>query len=98
MSMVLDGASPRSRSTDPTTSVDAGRGVDLCGSQSTVLALLRAHRHGMTQEEVADALPGLSPSRARSAVSELVERGLVAPTGATRPTKYGRKAQIFKAV
>ena len=41
-------------------------------------------------------LPGLSPSRVRSAVSELADRGLVQPTGETRPTRYGRRAQVWE--
>lgn len=94
---VLDGVNPRSRSTDPVTSVDAGRKADLPRSQAVVLAAMRARGRGMTQAEVEAMLPGLSPSRARSAVSELAERGLVAPTGETRLTRYGRAAQIWKA-
>lgn len=94
-SMVLDGVNPRARSTDPVTSVDAGRQANLNRSQTVVLAAMRARGIGATQEELVQFLPGLSPSRVRSAVSELAERGLVETTGETRPTKYGRKAQIW---
>ncbi len=92
---VLDGATPRSRSTDPITSVDAGRAADLSRSQAVVLAAMRARGTGVTQEELVSFLPGLSPSRVRSAVSELAEQNLVLPTGETRPTKYGRKARVW---
>lgn len=95
--MVLDGLNPRSRSTDPTTSVDAGRAADLCRSQQVVLAAMRARGVGVTQFELEQFLPGLSPSRVRSAVSELADRGLVQPTGETRPTRYGRRAQVWEA-
>jgi hypothetical protein len=95
-SMVLDSLTPRSRSTDPTTSVDAGRAADLPRSQAVVLAAMRARGRGCTQAEVVAMLPGLSPSRARSAVSELAERGLVIATDETRPTMYGRQARVWE--
>ena len=96
-SMVLDGASPRSRSTDPVTSVDAGRAANLHASQEAVLNHMR--RGGSwTQGELERVFPEWSPSRIRSAVSELVELGLVEATGETRLTRYGRKAQVFRAV
>lgn len=98
MSMVLDGLSPRSRSTDPITSVDAGRQANLSRSQSVVYAAMKAHGGELTQEEVVGMLPGLSPSRARSAVSELAERELVRATGRTKPTRYGRRAKAWEAV
>lgn len=98
-SMVLDGLSPRSRSTDPTTSVDAGRAADLKGSQAAVLAIVRLGKRGWAQFEIEKNLPEFSPSRVRSAVSELVERGLVvAVEGKFRETPYGRTAQVYRAV
>lgn len=93
---VLDGVNPRSRSTDPVTSVDAGRAADLSRSQAVVLAAMRARGTGVTQSELEQYLPGMSPSRVRSAVSELANQGRVTTTGETRPTKYGRQAQIWK--
>lgn len=96
-SMVLDGASPRSRSTDPVTSVDAGRTADLNGSQSLVYGLM-ATGGTWTQAELEVSIFIYSPSRVRSAVSELAEQGLVELTGDTRRTRYGRKAQVFRAV
>ena len=95
---VLDGPNPRARATDPVTSVDAGRAADLCKSQAVVLAAMRARGVGVTQQELEQFLPGLSPSRVRSAVSELAEQGLVHTTGETRETRYGRQAQIWEAV
>ncbi len=96
--LALDGLTPRSRPTDPITSVDAGRAADLPRSQAVVLAAMRARGTGCTQAEVEAMLPGLSPSRARSAVSELAERGLVTATDETKPTKYGRRARVYLAV
>lgn len=95
-SMVLDGVNPRARSTDPVTSVDAGRAADLNRSQAVVLAAMRARGTGVTQFELEQYLPGLSPSRVRSAVSELAEQGLVEVTEKTRPTKYGRQARVWR--
>lgn len=96
-SMVLDGLSPRSRSTDPTTSVDAGRAANLSRSQEMVLEFMSGSGRDWTQGELERWLDG-SPSRIRSAVSELESRGLVEPTGETRPTRYGRQAQVYRVV
>ena len=99
--MAIDGVMPRSRKSDPVTSVDAGRAADLHGSQAAVLDLMRdfGTEFGWTQGELEDRLRGeWSPSRIRSAVSELVELGLVEWTGDTRPTRYGRKARVYRAV
>lgn len=93
---VLDGSNPRARTNDPLTSVDAGRAADLCRSQAVVLAAMRARGVGVTQEELVRYLPGLSPSRVRSAVSELAEQGLVEATDETRLTKYGRAARVWR--
>lgn len=97
MSMVMDGVLPRSRKSDPVTSVDAGRAADLSGSQAAVLDLLRGP-YAWTQEELARFLDRWSPSRIRSAVSELERRGLVEWTGDTRETPYGRQARVYRAV
>lgn len=101
MSVVMDGVLPRSRKSDPVTSVDAGRAAKLCDSQAAVLAVMRGFgvEFGWTQCELEDRLRfDWSPSRIRSAVSELVEAGLVEATGETRPTRYGRQARVYRAV
>lgn len=99
--MVLDGLSPRSRSTDPVTSVDAGRAADLNGSQAAVLDFMRVRDRdsGYTHWQLEGYLDDLySPSRIRSAVSELEALGLVEATGDTRPTRFGRQARVYRAV
>lgn len=93
--MALDGVNPRARSTDPVTSVDAGRRADLNRSQTVVLAAMRARGVGVTQYELEQYLPGMSPSRVRSAVSELAQQGLVLATEETRETRYGRQARVW---
>lgn len=98
--MILDGLTPRSRSTDPVTSVDAGRVADLKGSQAMVLDVFRHPQFPaeLTQGELEVLTPGgWSASRIRSAVSELVELGLLEWTGETRPTQYGRQARVYRA-
>ncbi|QAB16986.1 hypothetical protein Leucomu_02805 [Leucobacter muris] len=90
-SMVLDGGMPRSRSTDPVTSVDAGRSVDLVGSQAMVLELLE-DLGPCTDYELEDNLKDYySPQRVRTARSELVVQGLVEDTGAMRISQRGRR-------
>lgn len=101
-SMALDGVSPRARSTDPTTSVDAGRSVDLPGSQAMVLELLK-DLGSCTDVELEDNLKDYySPQRVRTARGELVEQGLVEFTGATRLSTRGRQrkhhARVWRLV
>jgi len=97
--MALDGLYPRSRSTDPTTSVDAGREANLYDSQAYVLEFMRRGEYGtdFTQGELETFFLDWSPSRIRSAVSELEALGLVEATGETRKTKYGRAARVYRA-
>lgn len=90
-SMILDGASPRSRSTDPITSVDAGRAVDLPGSQAMVLEVLQ-DLGPCTDFELEDNLKDYySPQRVRTARSELVTQGHVEDTGSLRISQRGRR-------
>lgn len=96
MSMVLDGLSPRSRSTDPLTSVDAGRQADLNKSQTAILAAMRARGTGVAAFELEQFFPDMSPSRVRSAVAELAEQGLIEETGEKRLTRFGRQARVWE--
>lgn len=102
MSMVMDGVMPRSRKSDPVTSVDAGRSAKLHDSQAAVIAVMRGFgvEFGWTQGELEDRLRGdWSPSRIRSAVSELQAKGLVEVIeGVARRTPYGRQARVYRAV
>lgn len=93
--MALDGV-PRSRKTDPVTSVDAGRRARLRESQAAVLETLAGVDFGLTQGELEARISDWSPSRVRTAVSELAEAGLVQPTGTFRKTRSGRNAQVWQ--
>jgi hypothetical protein len=101
VSLALDGTTPRSRQTDPVTSVDAGRGADLNESQNAVVSLFQAAAGGMADHELVAlaewAGVKYTPQRIRSARSELTEKGLVEITpGKFRPTKSGRRARVFE--
>lgn len=95
MSMALDGV-PRSRSTDPITSVDAGRRAKVRESRAAVMLVLSKVDFGLTQGELEERIPEWSASRVRTAVSELVGVGLVEETGVYRLTKRKRKAQVWQ--
>lgn len=98
MSMVLDPL-PRSRSTDPITSVDAGRSVDLNKSQLLVLGLAKAVPQFTQQDMERWTRDIMSPSRARSAVSELVAKEKICVVeGEFKKTWSGRKARVYEAV
>lgn len=105
-SAVLDGIFPRSRTTDPVTSVDAGRAANLTGSQQQAIRFLLEHpgrEWTLAQFAVAILLwaqnqPNTtvySIQRYQSVVSELRRQGLVEDTGRLRP-EHGRSHGIWK--
>lgn len=100
-SLALDGTLPRSRRTDPTTSVDAGRAADLSASQREVLRLFAVMRrwpmadHELIEVATAWRSP-FTPQRIRSARAELAAAGrLVLVEGETRKTPTGGNARVW---
>lgn len=98
--LALDGVLPRSRSTDPVTSVDAGRSADLSRSQRQVLALFERVAQPVADHELVRTaeLMGLpfTAQRIRTARAELAEAGrVVLVEGQYRRTKTGRRAQVW---
>lgn len=98
MSMVLDGLAPRTRTTDPTTSVDAGRNANVRKSQREVLNILRQHGalpdYLLTAHAIAYGT-SFSESRLRSARAELVEQGKVHALPQLGTTPRGRSCQVW---
>lgn len=97
--MALDGASPRTRSKDPVTSVDAGRAVALPESQTAVLMLLTSEGsmadHELTALAAKYGIP-FSQQRLRTARAELAEAGAVVRVdGEFRLTKSNYRAQVW---
>lgn len=87
------------RATDPDTSQWAADSIqDATTSQGIVLDILRRFPEG-TQFILADVehitSPSLSPSRARTAVRELQDKGLIEETGDYTLTPSGRKARLL---
>lgn len=64
--------------------------------RARVLELLRATPGGLTDEEIQRAL-AMNPSTERPRRIELVERGEVVDSKATRPTLSGRPATVWAA-
>jgi hypothetical protein len=105
MSLALDGTSPRSRRTDPVTSVDAGRWADWGTSQGQVIRFLEGRRHRFWTlktfvpavqawaESIGDDV--FSESRYRSAVKELTDQGLITLTGDTDDAPRGHRSRIW---
>jgi hypothetical protein len=87
----------RTRATDPTTSHEAADSTDPAESQGALLAALR--EHGALAQFQAEAIlhSRFSPSRIRSAFSELEEQGLVNRLGPEHSirTPRGRRAQLW---
>jgi len=88
---------PRVRQSDPLTSHAAADSNDVPRSHKLVLDLFASHRW-LAQFEAEALLHGqLSPSRVRTAFTELEEAGQLCRTDLTMPTPYGRTAQLWEA-
>jgi len=100
-SMVLDGVAARSRRTDPVTSVDAGRSVDLPGSQAAVMFGLTylgpSADFELARSQVVGEY-GYTEQRLRSARAELVEQGVVEFSGIYRLTPRGNRTKVWQVV
>lgn len=100
--LALDGVTPRSRITDPTTSVDAGRAAQLAASQQAVLdAFLKLNRPIADHELVAwlnaTSRQRFAESRIRTARSELTEAGaIVLVEGEETKTPSGCRAKLWR--
>lgn len=91
----LNDDSPRVRRSDPVTSHEAADSNDPAASRRFVMFALYEHEL-LAQFELEKLAAGLwSPSRVRTAVHELVERGLVEFAGIYRVTPSGRRAQVW---
>jgi predicted transcriptional regulator len=89
---------PAARKTDPVTSHDAAASMlEAAGLQRRILVnLLRAHGP-MTADEL-DTLADWRPTTAGRRLAECERLGVVQRTGATRPTRSGRAAEVWAAV
>lgn len=86
---------PRVRASDPVTSHEAADTNDVPRSHRFVLTAL-TWRGAQAQFEVEESLRNiLSPSRVRSALSELEALGMVKRTDEFRLTPSGRRAQVW---
>ena len=87
------------RATDPITSQWAADSIaDATTSQDFVLMVLRDFTHPgpfTLANVVANTAGVLSPSRARTAVRELQDKGLIEETGQFEVTVSGRKARLL---
>jgi hypothetical protein len=93
--IVMADDSPRARRSDPITSHTAADRANLTGSQSAVHGALSRHG-GLAPFELEQILPLWSPSRIRTALTELAKQGLVERTDSTRVTPYGRDAHVWQ--
>lgn len=96
-------AKNRSRKSDPDTSREAAKAVTDKGgtlkpSQIDVLHILKQYRTATqkTLENTEDLQRNYSPSRIRSAVSELVRMGIVVDSGQRERLESGRKAIVWR--
>ena len=94
--ILFAGDVPRVRESDPLTSHAAADSNDVPRSHALVMSLF-ANTRWLAQFEAEALLFGkCSPSRVRSAFSELEEAGRLTRTAFTMPTPYGRTAQVWE--
>jgi predicted transcriptional regulator len=95
---LFEPVAPRARVADPSTSHDAAASMhEAAGLQRRILVnLLRAHGP-MTADEL-DILADWRPTTAGRRLAECERLGAVQRTGATRPTRSGRAAEVWAAV
>jgi hypothetical protein len=94
--ILFAGDVPRVRESDPLTSHAAADSNDVPRSHALVMSLF-ANTRWLAQFEAEALLFGkCSPSRVRSAFSELEEAGRLTRTAMTMPTPYGRTAQVWE--
>lgn len=95
--ILFAGDTPRVRESDPLTSHLAADLNDLPKSHALVMALF-TERRWLAQFEAEQLLTGvLSPSRVRTAFTELEGAGRLVRTAITVPTPFGRMAQVWEA-
>lgn len=94
-SIILTDDSPRVRKSDALTSHLAADSSNRADSKQAVLTALRVHKH-LAAFELEAVLPDWSPSRIRTALTELAEEGLVVRTDRTRSTRFGRAAHVWE--
>lgn len=88
-------AHTRARLTDPPTSHQAAAAVDAAGQRAAILQALAGG--AMTADEI-DAALGWRVTTAGRRLGELYRLGRARTTGATRPTRSGRAAEVWEAV
>ena len=87
-------AEPRARRTDPSTSTQAAQAQRSQGVEADILTVV-AFYGPATDDEIAARIPRHAPT-VKTARSRLTKRGLLAPTGDTRPSTLGRAQQIWR--
>lgn len=94
-SIILTDDTPRVRKSDPLTSHRAADSSNRADSKQAVLTALRIHKH-LAAFELEAVLPDWSPSRIRTALTELAADGLVQRSDKTRTTRFGRDAHVWE--
>lgn len=92
--IVMAGDSARTRRRDPLTSHRVADLANLPDSQRDVLKKLRVYKM-LAAFELEGMLPHRSPSRIRTALNELAERGYVQRLDRFRVTPFGRQAHVW---
>jgi len=86
------------RKTDPQTSKEAAKTVDVNKMEQLVLDVIKSFPEGCISQDVESALAQYRASSITPRYRPLIHKGLVVDTGQKRPGFSGRNQRVMKAV
>ncbi len=86
------------RKTDPQTSKEAAKTVDVNKMEQLVLDVIKSFPNGCISQDVESALAQYRASSITPRYRPLMKKGLIGDTGETRPGFSGRNQRVMKAI
>jgi len=86
------------RITDPETSKEAAKSVDVSNMEQVVLDVIKSFPEGCISQEVESILSHVRASSITPRYRPLIHKGLIVDTGQKRPGFSGRNQRVMKAV
>lgn len=84
------------RKTDPDTSKEAAKTVDVRNLEKLVYDAIKAAPDGLTAEEIFQALPGIRLNSVTPRIAPLIKKGYIYDTGERRRSSSGRSQRVLK--
>lgn len=86
------------RKTDPETSKEAAKTVDVTNLEQIVLDVIKRYPQGCISQDVESELDQYRSSSITPRYRQLIKKGLVIDTGKKRPGFSGRNQRVMRAV